>query len=822
MPRLVFNLFVVIAFVAFLGVMGVLGVFFYFGRGLPDYQQLADYEPLAVTRFHAGDGRLLAEYAVEKRVFVPMTAIPKRVVKAFLAAEDKNFYDHSGIDFTSVLRAMIDNLAHLGQNRRPKGASTITQQVAKNFLLTNELSLDRKIKEAILAFRIEHAFSKDHILELYLNEIYLGLGSYGVAAAALNYFDKSLDKLSISEAAYLAALPKAPNNYHPVRKALAARARRNWVIERMASQGFISRSEAKVEKAKPLDVARKSGPADLAKADFFVEEVRRKLLERYGKDGLYHGGLSVRTTLDPKLQKNAEAALRAGLIAYDHRHGWRGPVARLDVGPAWPQLLAAVHKPDGLDPWRLALVLNLDGDAAWIGFTDGSLGKVPLGKMRWARAWLKGEFLGPKVEKPSDVLHIGDVVAVEADRAPVAKVTPPPGTYGLRQIPAVEGALVAMDPHTGRVLAMTGGFSFQKSEFNRATQAMRQPGSAFKPFVYLAALDAGFTPSSLILDAPFVIDQGPGLGKWKPMNYGDKFYGPSTMRLGIEKSRNLMTVRLAQTIGMDAVTEVARRFGIVDNMPPVLSMALGAGETTLLRLTNAYAMLVNGGNRLQPAFVDRIQDRHGKTIFRQDNRECENCAVRQWLNEDMLGEGEVSSVPSLSEVPEILNVRERVADQGSAYQVVSMLEGVVQRGTGRSVRSVRKPLAGKTGTTNESIDAWFVGFTADLVVGVFVGFDVPRSLGRRETGARAAAPIFRDFMAATLRGKPAVPFRIPPGIQLVRVNAQTGLPARAGDRKVILEAFKPGTEPKERAPVLDGTGGVGTPVVPTDGTGGLY
>ena len=467
-------------------------------------------------------------------------------------------------------------------------------------------------------------------------------------------------------------------------------------------------------------------------------------------------------------------------------------------------------------------MLNLDGDAAWIGFEDGSLGKVPLSKMRWGRTWLKGEFLGPKVKKPSDVLHIGDVVAVEADRAPVAKVTPPPGTYGLRQIPEIEGALVAMDPHTGRVLAMTGGFSFEKSEFNRATQAMRQPGSAFKPFVYLAALDAGFTPSSLILDAPFVIDQGPGLGKWKPMNYGDKFYGPSTMRLGIEKSRNLMTVRLAQTIGMDAVTEMARRFDIVDNMPSVLSMALGAGETTLLRLTNAYAMLVNGGKRLHPAFVDRIQDRHGKTIFRKDSRECENCAVFQWLDDDMLGEGEVSSAPSILEVPEIPNVRERVADQGSAYQVVSMLEGVVQRGTGRSVRSVRKPLAGKTGTTNDSVDAWFIGFTADLVVGVFVGFDVPRSLGRRETGARAAAPVFRDFMAETLRGESAVPFRIPPGIQLVRVNAQTGLPARAGDRKVILEAFKPGTEPKERPPVLDGIGGVMTPVVPRDGTGGLY
>ncbi|MCE2510703.1 MAG: penicillin-binding protein 1A [Alphaproteobacteria bacterium] len=822
MLRTIFNLLVIAAFVAFLGFAVALGIFFYFGRGLPDYQQLADYEPPTVTRFYAGDGRLLAEYAVEKRVFVPVEAIPKRVIKAVLAAEDKNFYDHPGVDVLSVVRALVDNLSHLGQNRRPQGASTITQQVAKNFLLTNELSLDRKIKEAILAFRIEHAFSKDRILELYLNEIYLGFGSYGVAAAALNYYDKSLDELSIEEAAYLAALPKAPNNYHPINKPEAAKARRNWVIERMASQDFISDSAAKAAKAAPLVVARKRGTADIAKADYFVEEVRRELLERYGEDALYHGGLSVRTTLDPKLQATAERTLRAGLIHYDRRHGWRGPIARIDPGPAWPQLLAALPKPKGLGEWRLAMVLNLDADAAWIGFADGGLGKIPLAKMQWARPWLEGEYLGPKVEKPADVVEVGDVVAVEADRNPVDGVTPPPGTYGLRQIPEIEGGLVAMDPHTGRVLAMTGGFDFEKSEFNRATQALRQPGSAFKPFVYLAALNAGFTPSSLILDAPFVIDQGPGLGKWKPMNYGEKFYGPSTMRLGIEKSRNLMTVRLAQTIGMGTVVKVAKRFDIVDDMPPILSMALGAGETTLLRLTNAYGMLVNGGKRLDPSFIDRIQDRHGKTIFRQDPRNCEACAVTHWLDEEETPEEETNGVPSISEVPELPALSEGIADQGSVYQVVSMLEGVIERGTGQIVRSIRKPLAGKTGTTNESLDAWFIGFSPDLVVGVFVGFDVPRSLGPRETGSRAAAPIFRDIMAETLKRKPAVPFRIPPGIQLVRVNAQTGLPARPGDRRVILEAFKPGTEPKERGPVLDGSTGVGEPTVPTDGTGGLY
>ncbi|MEW5703458.1 MAG: penicillin-binding protein 1A [Pseudomonadota bacterium] len=824
MVRTFFNLIVILAFVGMLGFAVVLGVFFYFGRGLPDYQQLADYEPPTVTRFHAGDGRLLAEYAVEKRVFVPVKAIPKRIVKAFLAAEDKNFYQHPGVDFLSVARALIDNLSHLGQDRRPQGASTITQQVAKNFLLTNELSLDRKIKEAILAFRIERAFSKDRILELYLNEIYLGFGSYGVAAAALNYYDKSLDELSIAEAAYLAALPKAPNNYHPIHRTEAATARRNWVVARMEEEGFVSHSEAKSAKASPLVVASKRRAADFATADFFVEEVRRALFESYGEAGLYHGGLSVRTTLDPKLQWIAEDTLRAGLLAYDRRHGWRGPIAKIERESTWPQLLAAVPAPKGLGEWRLAAVLNLDADAAWIGFADGGLGKIPFAKMRWARAWLKGEYLGPKVEKPSDVLAVGDVVAVEADRTPEEGVTPPPGTYALRQIPEVEGALVAMDPHTGRVLAMTGGFSFERSEFNRATQALRQPGSAFKPFVYLAALDAGFTPSSLILDAPFVIDQGPGLGKWKPENYGEKFYGPSTMRLGLEKSRNLMTVRLAQTIGMEAVVDMAKRFGITNAMPPTLSMALGAGETTLLKLTNAYAMLVNGGKRIRPAFIDRIQDRHGATIFRQDARECRGCAVTQWLDESARGGAEptTNGVPSFGEVPELPDTSERVADSGSAYQIVSMLEGVVQRGTGQTIRAVGKPLAGKTGTTNDSMDAWFIGFSPDLVVGVFAGFDTPRSLGPQETGSRVAAPIFRGFMEATLRGKPAVPFRIPPGIQLIRVDAQTGLPARPGDRGIILEAFKPGTEPKAGGPVLNGSTGVTSPTVPTDGTGGLY
>jgi penicillin-binding protein 1A len=816
-----------LAVVALAGFASVMALFYHFGRDLPDYQQLADYEPPVVSRVHAGDGSLIAEYATQKRVFVPVDVMPKRVIKAFLAAEDKKFYNHPGVDVLRVLRAALTNIRNLGQNRRPVGASTITQQVAKNFLLSNEVSIERKIKEAILALRIEHAFTKDRILELYLNEIYLGLGSYGVAAAALNYFDKPLDELTIGEAAYLAALPKAPNNYHPVRRPAAAKARRDWVIGRLANEGFISEAEAEEAKAAPL-IVRRPSETRFFEADFFAEEVRRELLQRYGEKGLYGGGLSVRTTVEPRLQEIAEEALRQGLIAYDRRHGWRGPIVHIDLedgagaakaGDAaaaagtqanggWLGRLAVVPPPDGLHPWRLAVVLALAKKAAEIGLDDGTLGRIPLGELKWARPWRKNQRLGRAVRAPRDVLSVGDVVAVEAVSGPEDGKTYEPGRFALRQIPNINGALIALDPHTGRVLALTGGFSFEASEFNRATQAMRQAGSAFKPFVYLTALDSGFTPSSLILDAPFVIDQGPGLGRWKPANYTKKFYGPSTMRLGLEKSRNLMTVRLAQTIGIEKVATNAERLNIVDAMPRVLSMALGAGETTLLRLTAAYAMLVNGGKRITPTLIDRIQDRHGRTVFRHDRRRCSACRV-----EAIAGQ----------EVPKIPDIRPRVADARSAYQVVSMLQGVVKRGTGRRVRAVGKPMAGKTGTTNDSFDTWFMGFSPDLAAGVFVGFDTPRTLGRRETGSSVSAPIFRDFMKAALAEQPAIPFRIPPGIRLVRVNATTGLVARRGDRNVILEAFKPGTEPTGGERVLDGSEPLSAVGAETDtGTSGLY
>jgi penicillin-binding protein 1A len=776
-----------------------------YGRDLPDYQQLASHEPAMVTRVHAGDGRILAEYAIEKRVFVPIGSIPKRVVNAFLAAEDKHFYSHRGIDPLGILRAILTNIENIGSDRRPVGASTITQQVAKNFLLTNEVSVERKVKEALLSLRLEAALSKSRILELYLNEIYLGLGSYGVAAAALNYFNKALDELTVAEAAYLAALPKAPNNYHPVRRYDAAVGRRDWVIGRMVEDGHIGPEEAAEAAAETLEVRRRE-ETEYFHADYFAEEVRRLLFQRYGEDALYRGGLSVRTTLDPRLQRIADAALRQGLTDYDRRHGWRGPIAKMDVQGAWARRLGEIALPPGTEPWRLAVVLGFEADGAVIGFADANKGVIPLEGLTWARTALEEGRLGPQVREAKDVLAVGHIVAVEDLEGPSpARRTP---NYALRQIPVVEGAVVALDPHTGRVLALSGGFSYQRSAFNRATQAQRQPGSAFKPFVYLAALERGWTPASIVLDGPIVIDQGPGLPLWKPSNYTPEFYGPSTLRLGIEKSRNLMTVRLAQSVGMNAVGEISERFNVVERLPRLLSMALGAGETNLLRLTAAYGMLVNGGKRITPTMIDRVQDRYGRTVYRHDTRTCDSCAGV---------EGELDDDP-----PALADPRQQIVNPAYAYQMVSMLQGVVERGTAVRLRDVGKPLAGKTGTTNDSNDNWFVGFTPDLAVGVFVGHDAPRSLGARETGASTAVPIFRQFMMAALSGAPAIPFRVPPGTRLVRINAQTGKLADPTDRGAILEAFLPGTEPSEAGETSASPGVESSRPTPKGQDSGLY
>ncbi len=805
-------------FLALIGAGGVVWVFWHHARDLPDYRQLADHEPPITTRVHAGDGRLLGEFALEKRTFVPIRATPRLVINAILAAEDKTFYSHPGVDIPGIVSAALRNVKNIGSNRRPTGASTITQQVAKNFLLTNEVSFKRKIKEVILAFRIERAFSKERILELYLNEIYLGQGSYGFAAAAMNYFNKSMNELTIAEAAFLAALPKAPNNYNPDKRPRAAKIRRDWVIGRMAEDGHITEADAETAKLEPLET-RERTQTEFVKAGFFVEEVRRELMDRYGDKALYGGGLSVRTTLDPRLQDIARRALRSGLRGYDRRHGWRGPISYVKPDRDWAENLAKVKPPKGLEPFQLAVTLKTRAKHAEIGLIGGERGVIPFSELKWARPWLEDQKLGGAVKRPSDVIKPGDVVAVEPftpeekeddkkkkKNAESEEKKDGPKAYALRQIPEIDGSLVALDPHTGRVLAMVGGYDSERSEFNRATQARRQPGSAFKPFVYLAALDTGYTPSTQILDAPFVIDQGPGMPKWRPANYTKKFYGPSTMRLGIEKSRNLMTVRLAQTIGMEKVAEYAERFGIVRSLKQTLSMSLGAGETTLIDLTNAYATLVNGCRRIEPTMIDRIQDRHGLTIFRHDDRTCEQCRATYWVDQP---------------VPDVPDTRESIADPASCYQVVSMLQGVVQRGTGRRIAKVGKPLAGKTGTTNRSLDTWFVGFAPDLAVGVFVGFDDPRTLGRKETGSSVAAPIFRDFMADALEGKPTIDFRVPPGVRLVRVRASDGQLARPDDARVILEAFKPGTEPTGQEEVLRGSPDDGE-AAPRTGTGGLY
>ena len=807
--RTLLTLFLLLLLGLMAGAGGIGYVFYTYGRDLPDDSHLAEYEPPTVTRVHAGDGRLLAEYAAEKRVFVPIESIPRRVVNAFTSAEDKNFYNHPGLDPLSIARAVVTNLANMGTNRRPVGASTITQQVAKNFLLTNEVSIERKIKEAILAFRIEHAYSKGRILELYLNEIYLGSGSYGVAAAALNYFNKSLDALTIDEAAYLAALPKAPNNYQIDHSPEAAKVRRNWVIRRMEEDGHITSAQAVEAMSAPLE-ARERDPKETVNAPYFAESVRRRVIARYTESKLYRSGLSVRATVNPELQAAAEDALRAGLLAYDRRHGWRGAHGRIALNGDWAERLRGVAPPPGMPrTWRLAAVLDTGAKAATLGFADGTRGRLPLAGMTWARPHLEGQHVGARPQRPGDVVAPGDVVLVEAMTGEDAPKDASEDGHALRQIPSVEGGIVALDPHTGRVLAMQGGFAYDRSQFNRVTQAARQPGSAFKPFVYLSALEAGLTPATIVLDAPFVIDQGPGLDKWKPANYSNEFYGPTPMRVGIEKSRNLMTVRLAQTIGMDKVAETAQDFGLYDNLPNQLAMSLGAGETTLLRLASAYGMLVNGGKRIAPHMIDRIQDRHGRTIFRHDARSCEGCNADLWLGQ----------AP-----PEIPDTRTRVTDAASAYQVVSMLHGVVERGTGRRMRDLGKPIAGKTGTTNDSFDTWFIGFTPDLVAGVYVGFDDHRTLGPNSYGSNTAGPIFKQFMAEALEGKPGTPFRTPPGIRMVRTDLDTGRRAGAGSGTVVLEAFKAGNGPGDEQVVIGtgdaGTGLRGTDLPGTDGDGG--
>ncbi len=794
------------------GIVAIYLLLHHYSEGLPDYRALADYKPKVVTRIHAGDGELLAEFSTEKRIFVPIDSIPKQVKQAFMAAEDKNFYQHKGVDPEGIMRAAITDLKNLHSEKRPVGASTITQQVARNFLLTNEVSIARKIKEMILAYRIEQVMTKDQILELYLNEIYLGLNSYGVAAAALDYFDKPLDQLTVAEVSFLAAIPKNPNKYFREKNRDAALERRNYVINRMLEDKYITPAEAHDAMASPLGFHPQKDIATVP-AGHFTEEVRRELLSAYGKDGLYGGGLSVRTTLDPKLQEIAVKSFRDGLVSYDQRHGWRGPVTHLPNMNSWAEQVSKVAPPDGAETWRLAAVIDADADKAKVGFADGKTTELAMTDMRWTGK-----------AKANQLLQIGDVVLTQYVEVPPAKPDDkkakkgeekkpdaPAFHYVLRQMPEVNGALVALDPHTGRVLALVGGMSYESSEFDRATQANRQPGSSFKPFVYLAALDSGFTPSTIVLDAPVEIDQGPGLPLWKPVNFDHEFLGPLPLRVCLEKSLDTATVRVGQAIGMAKVVEYAKKFGISDNLPPFISSVIGAGETTLMRMVTAYAELDNGGKKLVPTLIDRVQDREGKTLFRHDTRTCQGCTNVNWSSQT---------------VPEIPDNRPQIQDPRTAYQMVEMLEGVVQRGTARSLASLGHPLAGKTGTTNDAKDLWFLGFSPNLVVGVFVGYDDPKSLGKHEQGASVAVPIFKEFMSIALADQPPIPFKVPSGLRLVRVDAATGQAASPGSNS-LYEAFLPGTEPGADHPpppgadLLTNAGSQNLPSA-TTGTGGIY
>ena len=768
-------------------------------KTLPSHESLAKYEPAVMTRIHAGDGSLLAEYADQRRLFVPYNTIPERLVQAVVSAAHKNFFYHKGVDPEALARAIIVNIQGKlsGSNRRFIGASTITQQVAKNFLLTNERTITRKLREALIALRMESSFTKEQILELYLNEIFLGQNSYGVAAASLNYFGKSLGELDLAQVAYLAALPKGPNNYHPVQHKARAIERRNWVLERMHENGYITQAEMK--QAQKLDIVVTLRPfgAKLFAAEYFTEEARQSVERIYGKDVLRTGGLSVRTTIVPKMQIFARQALAGGLIKFDRDHGWRGPVKQISLTPDWPQELAKMNQLTDVYPWQLSVVLEVSDNQARIGLRPTQVvkgkalnpkeGVIPLENLTWARKSLgvddDGAKLGKKIKLVGDVLAEGDVVYV----APTGDGQ----NYHLVQIPEVEGALIAMDPHTGRVLALAGGFSYSRSQFDRVTQAKRQPGSAIKPFVYAAALDNGYTPSSVVLDAPIEIKLSNG-ETWKPSNYTKKFYGPSTLRRGIEFSRNVMTVRLAQDMGIKKFTGLTESLGIYERLAPVLATSLGSGETTLMQMTTAYSILANGGKKIEPTMLDRIQDRYGRTVWRHDKRECTGCNAENWENQPE---------------PEFIDNRQEIMNPFTAYQITSMLEGVVERGTATKLQELGKPIAGKTGTTNEERDAWFIGYTPDLVVGVYVGYDRPRPMGKGETGGALAAPIVSDFMKLALKDVPATPFRVPAGVRLIPINPKSGKRGTYGEENVILEAFKPGEEPPTRSRVV--TGGEG-------------
>ena len=744
----------------FIGIIGISLIFFTliivilwnFSNNIPDYKFLKNYKPPVSSKVYSGNGNVVSDFSKEKRIFIPYNSIPKNVINAFLSAEDKNFFSHPGVDAKGVLRAIINNIGNIFTSKRLEGASTITQQVAKNFLLTNEVSINRKIKEAILAFRIERALSKERILELYLNQIYLGSGAYGVAAASLEYFDKSIKELNYVESAMLAALPKAPSKYNPYRNLDLAKFRRDLVLKNLLENNFINSNQYKNFKSQKIQL-KKAKKIFLEDAQYYIEDVRKNVIENLSYEKVYKQGFNINTPINLELQKIATTSLREGLIEYDKRKGWRGPIKNKKLNKNWFNDLDKYEIEKSIN-WKIAIIKKINKFSAEIETKDKLKGVIKYQDITWT----KKEF--------DDLLKVGDVVYVEQISE---------NNFSLQQIPKINGGIVVMDPYTGRVMAISGGFSFKNSEFNRASQALRQPGSAFKPFVYALALENNFTPSSLVLDAPLVLDQGSDLKMWKPENYGKKFYGPSTLRVGLEKSRNLMTVRIAQKLGIKNLAKFSKNLNIYDSPDELISISLGSAETTLLRLTSAYSAFVNGGKLVRPILIDRIQDSEGNTILNNEKRTCSNCDMISFTG---------------STYPEIKNTYKQVFSPQTAYQVTSLLEGVVKRGTGKKLRDLNLNLAGKTGTTNENTDTWFIGFTSNLVIGVYVGMDNPEPLGKFETGSKTALPIFQKFVQSAVKKSDARPFKVSKGITMMVVDPLTGQKAKFTSKNTILEAYK--------------------------------
>lgn len=750
-----------------MGILGAGGVVYlinYYKNDLPDYKQLEEYNPPATTRVYSNDGRLIAEFAKENRIFVPFEMMPKKLIQAFISAEDQNFYSHPGIDLTSLLRAISQNILNIGSNKSLVGGSTITQQVVKNFLLSNERSLSRKIKEAILSYRISQVYTKDRILELYLNQIYLGNGAYGVATAALSYFNKSLDQLTPAECAFLAGLPKAPSTYHPKNNYIRAKARRDYVIDRMHEDGYLSDKEAKIALNSKIETAKRSD-IKLFRTDYFTEELRKKLIEQFGETAVMEGGLSVYTTVIPEMQWEAEKSLKKGLIAYDQKKGYRGPVAKLDVR-TWKDAKGKIQKPAGSGNWQLAIVTASEPSKISILTDQMHKSHIGIEDLLWVRR---------EVTNLKNDFSVGDVILVEKG----------PERYLVRQVPIVSGAIMALNPDNGKIYAMVGGYDFAISQFNRATQAKRQPGSTFKAFIYFAALENGILPNTIYTDGPIEIFQGPGLPMWKPKNYGNNFLGDITLREGLEKSRNTVTARVAQNVGLSKIAEISTRYGIYDKPSKNFAISLGANETTLLNMTLAFGMIANLGTKINPHLIDYVQDINGKTIYKNTDIECKNCLPGLITSDN-------------TDVEPIVNyTTPKINDERTSYQILSILQGVIKRGTGQKAKSLNMPLFGKTGTTNDSKDVWFIGGNTEVVVGTYIGYDQPKDLGQKVTGATLALPVFIDFMNNTKSYYNYQEFPAPEGISFINTYYRGGkITNEPADEKIIItEAFKTGNEP---------------------------